>query len=99
MPRFVAISFTVIGIFTAVMWLLSIIGICNWGTLLPDWDPTLITITLAIINLAGLIYLVAKRRYYPRWMVIAGAAGNGLSLVVNSYSMLGYLFLKHIFRM
>lgn len=97
--RVTAAAFVLLGLSTAVLWFLLLFRIYRWYTLIPKHDPILVTFAIALINLAGLAYLRLDRHNHPRWLVIAGIAGNGLSLCVIGFSVLGHFFLKYFFRM
>ena len=97
--RIIASAFTVLGVSTVLLWFLLLFRIWKWTLLIPGHDPNLVILAMAILNLAGLTYLILNRRYHPRWLIIAGVAGHSLSLCVIGFSTLGYLFLEYFFRM
>jgi hypothetical protein len=87
----------VLGVSTALFWFIIIPNL-KFGYL-SRYNLSLVIMGIALINIGGLVYLIRKRRDHPRWLVITGASGNGLSLCVIVYSMLGCLFLEYVFRM
>jgi len=97
MRRIVATGCMVLGVFTTLFWFL-ILPYLKF-TYLSRYNPNLVIMAIAMINVGGLVYLIQNRRHHPRWLIISGVAGNGLSVFVICYSTLGYLFLKYIFRM
>lgn len=99
MQRTPAIAFTVVGAFTALMWILLLFRVCDWNLVSPGVSPTVISITIAMVNIAGLIFLIRHRRHFGPGLFVAGVAGNGLSLFINCFSTLGYIFIKYIFHM
>lgn len=97
MRRIIAVVYMALGVFTALFWIIMIPNL-KFGYL-SRYHLTLVIMGIALINVGGLIYLIRKRRDYPRWLVITGISGNGLSLFVIVYSILGCLFLEYAFRM
>ena len=87
----------VFGVFSTLFWFILIAH-------LKSWQPSRLTLgtivmAIAVINIAGLVYLIRKYRKHPRWLVITGVCGNALSLLLIVYAILGSLFLEYVFRM
>jgi hypothetical protein len=91
MRRIIATGDMALGFSTTLFWL-------KFGYL-SRYTLSWVIMGIAIINIGGLVYLIRKRRDHPRWLVITGISGNGLSLFVIVYSILGCLFLEYVFRM
>ena len=97
MHRIIAIGCTVFGVSSTLFWFIII-------PYLKLWNPSRYTfgfviIGIAMINIGGLVYLIWKRGVYRRWLIVTGVSGNGLSLFVIVYSLVGCLFLEYVFRM
>jgi hypothetical protein len=97
MRRTTASAYTIFGVMTTLFWFVLI-------PQLSSWRPSRLTLgsivaAVAVINIAGLVYLVKNYRIHPRWLVVAGIFGNGLSLFVIVYAAAGLIFLEYFFRM
>jgi hypothetical protein len=95
--RITAWAFTAIGVVTALAWFFLVPHLKSWQP--SRLELGLIAAAIATVNVAGLVYLIRYRRGHPRWMVAAGIGGNGLSLFVIVYAIVGMLFLEYCFRM
>ena len=97
MRRIIAVGYMVLGIVTVLFWFVIIPNL-KFGYL-SRYNPSVVMMGIALINIGGLVYLTRNRRDHPRWLVITGISGNGLSLSIIVYSILGCLFLEYVFRM
>jgi uncharacterized membrane protein len=95
--RIIAAGFMALGVST-VLFLFIIIRNLKFGYL-SRYNLSLVIMGIALINIGGIVYLIRKRRDHPRWLIITGISGNGLSLFMIIYSILGCLFLEYVFRM
>jgi len=97
MHRTIATGCAVLGIFTMLFCFIIILRLISWNP--SRLELGLAIITIAMINIGGLVYLIRKRRDHPLWLVIIGISGNVVSLFVIVYSILGLLYLEYVFRM
>ena len=97
MHRITVIGYAVFGIAATLFLLIIIPYLRVWN---PSWYTLgFVIICIATINIFGLVYLIRNRDDYGRWLLIATALGNGLSLFVIVFSLAGCLFLEYVFRM
>ena len=97
MHRIIAIGYTVFGVSASLFWVIIILYLRLWNP--SRYTLGFVIIGIAMINIMGLVYLIRKRADYRRWLIITGVSGNGLSLFVIVYSLVGCLFLQYVFRM
>jgi hypothetical protein len=97
MRRIIATGYMALGVSATLFWFIIIPNL-KFGYL-SRYTLSWVIMGIALINIGGLVYLIRKRRDHPRWLVITGISGNGLSLFVIVYSILGCLFLEYVFRM
>ena len=97
MHRITIIGYAVFGVVSTFSLFIIIAYLRSWN---PSWYTLgLVIICIATINILGLAYLIRNRDDYGRWLLIATALENGLSLFVIVFSLAGCFFLEYVFRM
>ena len=97
MHRIIAIGYTVFGVVATLCWFIVIPHLSSWNP--SRYTLGIVIIFIAMINISGLFYLTRKRADSGRWLTVMGLTGNGVSLFVIVFALVGSLFLEYFFRM